>query len=61
MMMSPAPKCSASADTVCPVIPAGTITQAARGVESFAANSASVVAPVAPSASSCRIASALTS
>ncbi len=61
MMTSPASKCSASAATVSPVIPAGTITQAARGAVSFAANSASVAAPVAPSASSVFTAAAFTS
>ena len=42
-------------------IAAGTMIQAARGVFSLAANSASVRAPVAPSLSSCAITASLTS
>src|SRR5664280_1456448 len=61
MMMSPSSSSSASCSTVEPVMPAGIITHAARGLVSFATNSGNVRAPVAPSASSAVIEASLTS
>ena len=56
MMMSPASIRSASWLIVFPVIsPAGTITQAARGLVRAATNSSRVEVPVAPSLASCWI------
>ena len=50
MMVSPASNCSASAFTVFSVAsPAGTITQAARGLVSLDTKSSSDFDPVAPS------------
>ena len=61
MMMSPASRRSPSSSTVLPVMPAGIITQAARGLSSLATNSSIVAAPVAPSAPSSATESGLTS
>ena len=62
MITSPGSNTSATDRIVFDVIsPAGTITQAARGVSSFAANSSSVLAPTMPSLSIACTASALTS
>src|SRR3954462_1292944 len=53
MMMSPSSMSAARSLTVSPAYAAGTITHAARGLSSLLTNSSSVVAPVAPSDSSC--------
>src|SRR5438874_6096083 len=54
MIASPDSMWEARSSTVFSVgAPAGTITQAARGFESFLAKSASEVAPVAPAPASC--------
>src|SRR5918994_2125738 len=52
MMMSSASNSSASCTTVSPVTDAGTMTQAARGLRSFDAKSASDDEPVAPRSAS---------
>src|SRR4051812_38468771 len=49
MMMSPSSSRPASWSTTLPVMPAGIITQIARGRSSLATKSSSVVAPTAPS------------
>ena len=62
MIASPRSSRLASSVTVLSVIsPAGTMTQAARGVDSLATNSSSESAPVAPSPASSSTASGLTS
>ena len=62
MITSPASNTSANELIVFDVIsPAGTITHAARGFWSLAANSSSDVAPAIPSLSTACTASALTS
>ena len=61
MTMSPSSSSPANCSTVCPVSPAGIITQATRGLVSFPTNSSSVGAPTAPSASSFLIESGNTS
>ena len=61
MMMSPSSMRSASFSTVSPVYPAGTMTQAARGLSSLETNSSRLPDPVAPSPASAETTSALTS
>ena len=61
MMMSPSSRSAATWSTIRPVMPAGIITQTARGFSSLLTNSSSVVPPVAPSPSSCATDSGLTS
>ena len=56
MMMSPGSMRLASSSITCPVIsPAGTITQADRGLVSLATNSSTDQVGVAPSLASCSI------
>ena len=62
MIASPLSRTSATSLTELSVIsPAGTMIQTARGASSFSASSFRLEAPVAPSPSSCLIASGLTS